>query len=90
MHFLRIFSNCPKLSKPASLILKIGLPVVSSVFAYILIYTFNCPTNERAWVIGSIYAMLEYALMSFLVLFCGALIFDIIFKKCFNEAPPHR
>lgn len=71
----------PPLSKTAFCILKIGLPAISCVFLYILLFTLNCPANERAWVIGSIYAMLDYALMSFLVLFCGSLIVDIIVKN---------
>ncbi len=65
----------------AASIIKIGLPIISLIFMYILIYLIGIPENKRAWVVSSTYAMLEYAVMSFTLIVCGALIADTAVKN---------
>ena len=68
-------------SKLSGLILKFGLPLISLVFIYILQLLLNTPENEKAWLYANAYAMLEYAVMSFVLVFCGAVIIDIAAKN---------
>ena len=68
-------------SKLAGTILKIGLPLISAVFLYILFYVLNTPISERSWICSVSYEMLEYAVMSFTIILCGAILSDITFGK---------
>ena len=68
-------------TKVSSLIIKIGMPVIALVFFYILHTVTSATDNDRAWVFASAYSMLEYALMSFTLVFCGALLADISEKR---------
>ena len=79
-----IFTNkikIPTLKRLPSLILKIGLPIMTLVFTYILLFILNTPQNERAWIIYTGYTMLESAVMSFTLIFCGALFVDMVIKE---------
>ncbi len=69
------------LSKLSSAVLKFGLPLISVVFLYILFFILETPENKRAWVVSSTITMLEYAIMSFTIIICGALIIDAAVKN---------
>lgn len=69
------------LSKLSSTVLKVGLPLISVVFLYILFFILETPENKRAWVVSSTITMLEYAIMSFTIIICGALIIDAAVKN---------
>lgn len=69
------------LSKLSAIILKVGLPIMTLVFLYILFFILETPINKRAWVVSSTYAMLEYAIMSFTIIICGSLIVDAAVKN---------
>lgn len=64
------------LSKISSIIFKIGLPIITLVFLYILKTLIDAPIYERAWLIASVPEMIEYAMMSYALIFCGALLAD--------------
>ena len=68
------------LSRISSLIIKIGMPIIAVVFIYILQLLLNTPENEKAWLYANAYTMLEYAVMSFTLVFCGALVTDMALK----------
>lgn len=68
------------LSKISSLIFKIGLPLITLVFLYILKILIEAPVNERAWLLVSAPEMIEYAMMSYALIFCGALLADVAVK----------
>ncbi len=69
------------LSHVSSLIIKIGMPIIAVVFVYILQLLLNTPENEKAWLYANAYTMLEYAVMSFTLVFCGALVADMALKR---------
>jgi len=69
------------LSSLSSIILKIGLPLISAVFLYIFFFILDTPENKRAWVASSAIAMLEYAIMSLTIIICGSLIVDTVVKN---------
>lgn len=73
----------PPLSKEAYILFRILLLPVFLIFAYSAVYFLSTPIITRAWVISEIYTMLEYATLSFTLLFCGVLLFDIGLKKGF-------
>lgn len=64
------------LSKVASMIIKIGMPIITLVFLYILHQLITAPINEREWIYALAPEMIEYAVMSFTLVFCGAFIAD--------------
>lgn len=64
------------LSKISSMIFKIGLPIITLVFLYILFTVLSATEDKRAWSYASAYTMLEYAIMSFTIIICGALAAD--------------
>ncbi len=69
------------LSLFSSYILKIGLPIISTVFLYIMYFLLDTPNNERAYTVYTVYSMIEYATMSFTLIFCGALVTDLAIKS---------
>lgn len=69
------------LSRVATLIFTIGLPVVAFVFFYILFSLINIPENQKGWLYAKVPAMLEYGIMCFALIFCGGLFTDIAVKK---------
>ena len=68
------------LSKVAEMIFKIGLPAIALVFTYILKLLIEAPKNDSAWLLTTVPEMLEYAMMSYALIFCGALLADISLK----------
>ena len=64
------------LSKLSLMILKVGMPLISVVFFYILYELLSASANEMGWEFVRAVSMLEYALMSFVIIFCGALLVD--------------
>ena len=68
------------LSKVSLNFFKISAPFMVFVFLYILFSLLNAPENEKAWLYANAYTMLEYAVMSFTLVFCGSLIIDIALK----------
>lgn len=68
------------LSKLSAMIFKIGLPIITLVFLYILKLLIEAPENEIAWLLVSVPEMIEYAVMSYTLVFCGALIADAAVK----------
>ncbi len=69
------------LSKLSLIFFKISSAVMVLVFLYILFSLLNTPENEKAWLYANAYTMLEYAVMSFTLVFCGSLFIDIAEKK---------
>lgn len=70
----------PSPKKLPSLMLKIGMPLITLVFIYILHTAISTPENEKAWLTYRVYAMLEYAIMSFTILFCAPFFTDMALK----------
>ncbi len=68
------------LSKVSLNFFKISSAVMVFVFLYILFLLLKTPENEKAWLYANAYTMLEYAVMSFTLVFCGSLIIDIALK----------
>ena len=68
------------MSRISLLIMRIGLPIIAFVFIYILQLLICTPENERAWLYANAYTMLEYAVMSFTLVICGALLADSAVK----------
>jgi|GEM_PF-6054296 len=71
----------PKMKRLPTLILRIGMPLITFVFTYILLFILNTPNDERAWISYTAYTMLESAVMSFTLIFCGALVADMAIKE---------
>ncbi|MBQ4116235.1 MAG: hypothetical protein IJD37_02540 [Clostridia bacterium] len=65
------------LSKLSLRFFKICSAVMVLVFLYILFSLLNTPENEKAWLYANAYTMLEYAVMSFTLVFCGSFLIDI-------------
>lgn len=59
---------------------KISATFMVLVFLYILFSLLNTPENEKAWLYANAYTMLEYAVMSFTLIFCGSFLIDIALK----------
>ena len=68
------------LSKVSMTFFKICSAVMVLVFLYILFLLLNTPENEKAWLYAIAYTMLEYAVMSFTLVFCGSFLIDIALK----------
>ena len=62
-------------------IIKIGMPIISLVFFYILYRLQSANADSMAWEYVRCLSMLEYAMMSFTLVFCGAIIADFAEKK---------
>ena len=69
------------LSKVSLTFFKISSAFMVVVFLYILFSLLNTPENEKAWLYANAYTMLEYAVMSFTLVFCGSVIIDIALKE---------
>ena len=65
------------LSKISLRFFKICSAVMVLVFLYILFSLLNTPENEKAWLWANAYTMLEYAIMSFTIVFCGTFLLDV-------------
>ncbi|MBR5322113.1 MAG: hypothetical protein IKU48_01010 [Clostridia bacterium] len=70
-----------KLSKLSLTFFKICSAFIVLVFLYILFSLINISENEKAWLYANAYTMLEYAVMSFTLVFCGSVIIDIALKE---------
>ena len=73
--------NIPSLSRLATYILKIGLPLISLVFVYIFLLLSTAPNGDKMLLYSNGYIMLEEAVMSFTLIFCGAFLADIVAKN---------
>ena len=73
-------TNSPSPKKLPSLIVRIGMPLITLVFIYILHTVINTPENEKAWLYTQVYTMLEYAVMSFTLIFCAPFFTDMALK----------
>ena len=71
----------PKLKRIPQLMLTIGLPFITLIFTYILLFIIKTPQSERAWIGYTVYTMLENAVMCFVLIFCGALLIDMAMKE---------
>ena len=73
--------HIPEISPIASHIIKTGLPLITAFFLYILFTLLNAPADRSAWLTQESYSVIECALMSFTVIFCGAVVIDIADKQ---------
>lgn len=64
-----------------ALLIKMGMPVITLAFLYILNSVLAVPENEKAWLYAEVYTMLEYAVMSFTLLFCGSFLSDMALRN---------
>ncbi len=69
------------LSNLALWIIKIGMPIISLVFFYILYRLQSADANRMAWEYVRCLSMLEYGMMSFTLVFCGAILADFAEKR---------
>ena len=67
----------PTLSKTAERFFTIASTLMVFVFLYLLVTLVKTPENEKAWLWANAYTMLEYAIMSFTIVFCGTFQLDV-------------
>ena len=71
----------PTLSKVSMNILKIGLAPVALTFIYIAFSRASQSAYDAARLYPLFYELIEHALMSFAIVICGALLFDIASRE---------
>lgn len=73
--------SLPDVSPLASRVIKIGLPLISLVFVYILLILITTPAESAVWLVHEGYSTLEAAFMSFTLILCGAVVIDLAEKN---------
>ena len=69
------------ISNLALWIIKIGMPIIALVFFYILYRLQSVNADQMAWEYVRILSMIEYGMMSFTIVFCGAILADFAEKR---------
>lgn len=73
--------NSFKISKIASTILKVGLPIMALYFVYIIVSVLSVKNTTPNVIANTYSSQLEHIFMSFTILIVGAVIMDITEKE---------